>query len=192
MKKKDKAQQQQPKRAGPSQRPARARGVKPAGGPGLPARERARGDASMTHGRRQPESGDAPASDFARHSTPPSDSSHTHALLDEGNLKLAAPQPEGHRNSAGDELRGGREQPRREEGFRKREREGRARRGAETHPRRVGLDGEAGEEVWQRESLGGAHRRRRRERDGRVDSGSFTAIPCAGVLNSTTRRQCCR
>ena len=99
----------------------------------------------------------------------------------EGDLKLAAPLPGNHRNNAGDEHRGGGEATASGYRFRKREREGRARRGAETHPRRVGFDGEAGGELCRRESLGGAHQRWRRERDGSVDSGSFTSFLLQGA-----------
>ena len=142
----------------------------------------------MTHGRRQPESGDAPASDFARHSTPHFDSSHTHTQHDEGNLKLAAPLPGEVRFDAGEGNTAAELRVTVETCDRKRGRGEKTRGRSHAYPRR---NYELG---WGR---GGARRPesarkhvgvREGERRGDGDAGVLGSIPCAGAASATWRR----
>ena len=117
--------------------PARARGFEPASaGPQVSERE-GTGDATTTSRRRRRLAGATPASQIARHRTPPTNYSRPRVLEDTGYLKQAAPLPGEHRNDAGDEHRGDGETTASGIRFRKRGREGKARRGAGAHPRRV-------------------------------------------------------
>ena len=176
-------------RAGPVSAPARARAVKPTGGPGLPARERhgvtpARRTGDVTELRRELRRAISHAT--ARLASIP----HTRRLSTTRRTTNRRRRYQGVTGTAPATSYAAAEQNHDGGGgFRKREREGRARRGAGAHPRREH------ELSWGR---GGARRpesakmtvgNREEERRRYGDAGLRGSIPCARAASAARRRR---
>ena len=131
-------------------------------------------------------------SDCEQHRTIQSDSLRVHILLDEGNNLRAVSLPSGGWFDVGDDNTAAELRATVKMRYRKQTRGEKAWGCSHAHPRCVlELDGDSGS-LQRPESTKTLVGVRDEDDDGELDAGVLGLIPCAGVLNSTTWRRCCR